>query len=195
MIRPWSWLHPWLLLALTMTLEQASVQALVFADVFRQFAPFVWRALRRLGVAESDVEDVCQEVFMVVSRKLGTFEGRSALRTWIYGICARTASDYRRRAVRREIATDDVPVGGVDARQHEALVEKEARKTLDGILDRLDDDKRAVFVLYEIEELTMAEVAEAVGCPLQTAYSRLHAARKMVEGAVVRAGAEGGAHG
>src|SRR5207302_10408961 len=74
------------------------------SEVFRQYAPFVWRALRRLGVPESDVEDVCQEVFVVVHRKLGDFEGRSSLRTWIYGICTRTASDYRRSGrVRREI--------------------------------------------------------------------------------------------
>lgn len=155
------------------------------ADVFRDHAPFVWRALRRLGVREADVEDVCQEVFVVVHRKLGDFEGRSSLRTWIYGICARTASDYRRSArVRREVVTDAPPDTATDARQHEVLAMRQARVKLDRILDRLDDDKRAVFVLYEIEELTMNEVAEALGCPLQTAYSRLHAARKIVEAAV-----------
>jgi RNA polymerase sigma-70 factor (ECF subfamily) len=165
----------------------APAQVPAFAEVFRQYAPFVWRALRRLGVAEADVEDVCQEVFMVVARKLESFEGRSALRTWIYGISARTASDYRRRAVRREIATAEVPAGGVDGQQDRALMEKEARRALDRILDELDEDKRAVFVLYEIEELGMADVAEALGCPLQTAYSRLHAARRIVEAAFARA--------
>src|SRR5690606_13923988 len=65
-------------------------------EIFRAHAPFAWRALRRLGVAEADVDDVCQDVFMVVHRKLDAFEGRSSMRTWIYGICARTASDYRR---------------------------------------------------------------------------------------------------
>ena len=63
------------------------------AEIFRQYAPFAWRALRRLGVPDADVEDVCQEVFVVVHRKLGDFEGRSSLKTWIYGICPRTASD------------------------------------------------------------------------------------------------------
>ena len=63
-------------------------------QIFREYAPFVWRGLRRLGVPECDVEDVCQEVFVVVHRKLGDFEGRSSLRTWIYGICARTASAF-----------------------------------------------------------------------------------------------------
>ena len=158
------------------------------AEVFREHAPFVWRALRRLGVPESDVDDVTQEVFVVVHRKLADFEGRSSLRTWIYGICARTASDYRRSGrVRREIVTDAPPEAAHDGGQHEALALRQARAQLDRILDTLDDDKRAVFVLYEIEELSMAEVAEALGCPLQTAYSRLHAARKLVEAGVAKA--------
>ena len=155
------------------------------AQIFREYGPFVWRGLRRLGIPESDVEDVCQEVFVVVHRKLGDFEGRSSLRTWIYGICARTASDYRRSGrVRREVVTDTPPDAPQDGGQQDAFALKQARATLDRILDQLDDDKRSVFVLYEIEELTMAEVAEALGCPLQTAYSRLHAARKVVEAGV-----------
>lgn len=163
------------------------------AEIFQQYAPFAWRALRRLGVPECDVEDVCQEVFVVVHRKLGDFEGRSSLRTWIYGICARTASDYRRSGrVRREIVTDAPPDAAHDGGQHEAVALRQARAELDRILDTLDDDKRAVFVLYEIEELTMAEVAEALGCPLQTAYSRLHAARKRVEAGVAQAREQGG---
>jgi RNA polymerase sigma-70 factor (ECF subfamily) len=167
---------------------RAKAELPTLADIFRQHAPFVWRALRRLGVAESDVEDVCQEVFVVVHRRLGDFEGRSSLRTWIYGICTRTASDYRRSGrVRREIVTDAPPDAPQEGAQQDVVALKQARRKLDRILDTLDDDKRAVFVLYEIEELTMAEVAEAVGCPLQTAYSRLHAARKIVEAGVEQA--------
>ena len=166
----------------------AKVEVPPLAEIFREYAPFVWRGLRRLGVPESDVEDVCQEVFVVVHRKLGDFEGRSSLRTWIYGICARTASDYRRSGrVRREVVTDAPPDAPHEGGQHDAVALRQARATLDRILDELDDDKRAVFVLYEIEELTMAEVAEALACPLQTAYSRLHAARKVVEAGVARA--------
>ena len=166
------------------------------AEIFREHAPFVWRGLRRLGIPESDVEDVCQEVFVVVHRKLGEFEGRSSLRTWIYGICARTASDYRRSGrVRREVVTDAPPEISHEGGQHDAVALRQARATLDRILDELDDDKRSVFVLYEIEELTMAEVAEALGCPLQTAYSRLHAARKVVEAGVARAQVSGASAG
>lgn len=157
------------------------------ATLFRDHAPYVWRALRRLGVHEGDVEDVCQEVFLVVLRRQGDFEGRSSVRTWIYGIAVRVASDYRRSArVRREIVTDEVPEGRESAPQVDALALRESAKALDGLLDQLDEGKRAVFVLYEIEQLTIAQVAEAVGCPLQTAYSRLLAARKIVEEGAAR---------
>ena len=155
--------------------------------VFRENLPFVFRALRRLGVAEGDVDDVCQEVFVVVMRKLGEFEGRSQLRTWIYGICVRTASDYRKRAPRRrEVVTESPPeLASVDS-PFDRAAERQARDLLDRLLGELDDDKRAVFVLYEIEELPMSEVAAAVGVPLQTAYSRLYAARRDVAAAVLQ---------
>ena len=153
-----------------------------FAEVFERTAPFVWRALRRLGVREADVPDVCQEVFVVVHRRLADFDGSSALRTWIYGICLRTASQYRRRAPQlREVPDVDAHEQAVLPEQEDSLERRRARDRLDMALQRLDDDKRAVFVLYELEELPMKEVAAALGCPLQTAYSRLHGARREVE--------------
>lgn len=153
-----------------------------FSDVFERTAPFVWRALRRLGVREADVPDVCQEVFVVVHRRLADFDGSSALRTWIYGICLRTASQYRRRAPQlREVPEADAHEQAVLPEQEDSLERRRARDRLDVALQRLDDDKRAVFVLYELEELPMKEVAAALGCPLQTAYSRLHGARREVE--------------
>ncbi len=158
-----------------------------FGEVFREHAPFVWRAMRRLGVRDADVEDLCQEVFVIVHRKLPEFEGRSSMRTWIYGIALRVASDHRRRAhVRREQPTESVPEERRSAPQLRELERERAKALLDAALSELDDDKRAVFVLYEIEQLDMKEVAEAVGCPLQTAYSRLHAARKRVAVAIAR---------
>jgi RNA polymerase sigma-70 factor, ECF subfamily len=153
-----------------------------FPEVFERTAPFVWRALRRLGVREADVPDICQEVFVVVHRRLPDFDGSSALRTWIYGICLRTASQYRRRAPQlREVPEADAREQSVMADQEDVLERRRARDRLDLALEKLDDDKRAVFVLYELEELPMKEVAAALGCPLQTAYSRLHGARREVE--------------
>jgi RNA polymerase sigma-70 factor, ECF subfamily len=150
-------------------------------QVFDEHASYVWRTLRHLGVGEADLEDVCQDVFVAVHRKLDGFEGRSSLRTWIYGIALRVASDYRRRAhVRRELPVADLELDAAEPTQLEDIARGEARRLLLSLLDRLDDDKRAVLVLYELEELGMKEVAEIVGCPLQTAYSRLHAARRLL---------------
>lgn len=149
-------------------------------QLFDEHARYMWRSLRHLGVAEADIEDVCQEVFLTAHRKLPEFAGRSAIRTWLYGICLRLASDYRRRAyVRRERPVSEVPV---DALRHDGTsadhTNAESRATLLALLDQLDQEKRDVVVLYELEGFTMKEVAEIVGCPLQTAYSRLYAGRE-----------------
>jgi len=147
-------------------------------EVFDAHAAYILRSLRHLGVAESDIEDVGQEVFVTVHRKLASFEGRSKLRTWLYGICLRVASDYRRRAhVRRERATADPARDVAEAEGRAPDAQVQARAELRALLEELDEDKRAVVVLYEIEGFSMKEVAEILDCPLQTAYSRLHAAR------------------
>jgi len=158
-----------------------------FDEVFASCAPFVWRALARLGVREADVEDVAQEVFLVVHRRLGTFQGQCAVRTWVYGIALRVASDYRRRPhQRREQLVDETPDGAVPGDQDVAIDRRRDLLWLDRVLDALDDDKRAVFVLFEIEQVPMTEIAAAAGCALPTAYARLYAARKHVEAAARR---------
>lgn len=150
-------------------------------DLFQEHARYVWRCLRHLGVAEPDLEDVCQEVFLTAHRKLADFEGRSTPKTWLYGICLRTASDYRRRAYnRRERATSE-PAALLELRgsqEHDAP--GESRHLVQSLLSQLDPDKRDVLVLYEIEGFTMKEIAEMLGCPVQTAYSRLYAARELL---------------
>lgn len=149
-------------------------------SIFRAEGPYVIRALRYFGVPERELPDVCQEVFVVVHRKLPEFEHRASIRTWLYRICQRAASDYRRRAhVRREHVTGE-PIDSGEVASLDVAETVMARRSLLRALDALDEQKRAVFVLYEIEGLTMKEVAEAVDCPLQTAYSRLHAARKLM---------------
>jgi RNA polymerase sigma-70 factor (ECF subfamily) len=140
-----------------------------------------------MGVREADLDDVSQEVFLVVHRKLAEFEGRSTVRTWLYGICMRVAKDHKNRAhVRRESPVSEPPIEIQGPQQEEAIARAESRFLLQRLLEELDDAKREVFVLYEIEGLGMNEIAEAVGCPLQTAYSRLHAARKIVAEAAKR---------
>lgn len=151
-------------------------------EVFADHAPYVWSLLRRLGVREADAEDVCQEVFVVVHRKLPELLPQVAPRTWLYAIAVRVASDYRRSArVRREQLTATPPEPSVPGEQDAVVEQRQRLAWLDAQLDALDDDKRAVFVLYEIEQVPMQQVAEIVGCPLQTAYARLHAARRRLQ--------------
>jgi RNA polymerase sigma-70 factor (ECF subfamily) len=163
--------------------------AVTFSALYTEHVAFVWRSLRRLGVSDRDLDDVCQEVFVVVHRKLATFDATATMRTWLFGIARRVAADHRKRAhVRRETlaAPSELELSQAGAAQAPPVELQRARAVLDEILDELDEAKRAVFVLFELEEMPMAEVAKAVECPLQTAYSRLAAARKQVEGAVRR---------
>jgi RNA polymerase sigma-70 factor (ECF subfamily) len=149
-----------------------------FPEIFQQHARFLWRTLMNLGVPSHEAQDLCQEVLIIVHRRLPEFAGTS-LRGWLYGICARVASDYRRSArVRREILHGEVPDAGsllhaVD--QHEQSAQ---RKRLMRALERLEQDKRTALVLHDVEELTLAEVSEALGLPLQTVYSRIKSARQ-----------------
>jgi RNA polymerase sigma-70 factor, ECF subfamily len=156
-----------------------------FERLFREFAPYVLRVLPRMGVAQSDLDDVAQEVFFAVHRGLPGFEERSSAKTWIYGICIRTCSNYRQRAHRRREQLVDAPPGGSDAHSPErALVASRALGALDRALAQLPEAQRAVFVLFEIEQLAMNEIAEALGCPKFTAYGRLYAARRAVAAAM-----------
>ena len=156
-----------------------------FRRIFDSQAPAVSRTLRYLGVPEADLMDAAQEVFLVVNRRFGEFEGRSTLSTWIRQICLRVAFTYRRRrGRRREDVLADPPESVVDADQQAGLERREQRALLNRLLDSLDDDQRAVVVLYEIELLPMREVAETVGCPLQTAYSRRKAALERLRDAL-----------
>jgi RNA polymerase sigma-70 factor (ECF subfamily) len=150
-----------------------------FQQIFRSHAAFVWRVLRRFGVAEADLEDVCQEVFLVVHRRLPEFEGRSSLRTWLYEIARRSALAHRRtRPGRREDGPDALDeLAHPDLGAEQRLDRQAALRWLEQALLQLDEDKREAFVLYELEEMTLAEVSEAVGSPINTVHYRVQAAR------------------
>ena len=156
--------------------------AIDFRTLFEEQVDFVWRVLRRYGVPDRDVDDLCQEVFLVVHRKLPEFEGRSSVRTWIYGIAARTAIAARRKAyVRRELLDADVYEHRVEATQHEQADHKRELSLVESVLSTMDVEKREAFVLYELEGMSVAEVANAVGVPENTALYRLHRAREELE--------------
>jgi RNA polymerase sigma-70 factor, ECF subfamily len=159
-------------------------------EIYRAHFGFVWAVLRRLGVPERDLEDVAQDVFVVVHRRLAEFEGRAATRTWLYAIAVRVAWNHARRRRVREPAAETsgsrliAPALGSDPEEH--AVRNEAACVLDDLLGRLDEDKRAVFVLSEIEGLTAVEIAAIVGTNPRTVYSRLRAARDRVHGDLAR---------
>lgn len=153
-----------------------------FEQLFRSLAPYVLRVLPRLGVAPRDVEDVAQDVFWCVHRGLPSFEHRSSLKTWVYGICIRRASNYRDRAHRRYEQLRDV----VDERIEtvtpgRALESRRELERLDAALAELTAAQRAAFVLHEIEGLSVLEVAETLGCSKFTVYARIYAARARVQ--------------
>ena len=158
-------------------------------DVYDAHFDFIWRSARRMGVAEASADDVVQEVFLVVHRRLADFEGRSSVKTWLFGILVRVVSDHRRR-LRRKGGLDPLP-DGLAAEPHASCpaekVETLAKvRLLHALLDQLDQDKRAVFVLAELEEMTAPEIAEALSIKLNTVYSRLRAARKKFDAALQR---------
>ena len=153
------------------------------AAVYEEHAVFVWRSLRLLGVAPDSLDDAVQEVFLVVHRRLGEFQGRSSVRTWLYAIARRVARNVRRAAGRRgsqeSIGADDADMRPADPRE---LAEKaEAGRLLLDVLGHLTDDQREVFLLVEVEEMSVPEAAEALGMNLNTCYSRLRAARRRFE--------------
>jgi RNA polymerase sigma-70 factor (ECF subfamily) len=164
-----------------------------FRQIFDQHAVTVGRTLRYLGVAEADLMDAAQEVFLVVDRRYAEFEGRASVSTWIHEICVRVAmSSRRRQRRRREEVVADAPDVEVAAEQDARIAARQDRDLLRDLLASLDETARQIVVLHEIEGLPMREVAEIVGCPLQTAYSRCKSAleKMRVELARARGGRE-----
>ena len=148
-----------------------------FDACYREHFAFVWRLVGAFGVEPGARDDLVQETFLVVRRRLGSFQPDRPMRAWIAGIARRVVSHHRRardRAARREAgwsytASDD-PEATLERADAVALIES--------FLDELDHDKREVFVLMEIEELSAREVATIVGVGAPTVYSRLREARR-----------------
>ena len=164
-----------------------------FDAVYEAHLDFVWRTVRRMGVRPADTDDVVQEVFFVVHRRLAEFEGRAQLKTWVFKILVHVVRHYWRTHQRKpgDHAADDLAELQTLAADHEesptARLERvEALRVLDGLLARLDEDKREVFVLAEIEQMTAAEIAEIVEANVNTVSSRLRAARQEFEKALLR---------
>ena len=160
-------------------------------EVYEEHGPFVCRSLRQLGVPEADLDDLLQEVFLVVYQRLGDYEERGRARSWLYSICTRVARSQRRKLMRRREGSADLLVDEpIPASQLERLEEREALVLGQRLLSKLSPQQREVFWLYEVEDMPMSEVAQALNCPLQTAYSRLHKARERILAELARGGAD-----
>lgn len=148
---------------------------------------FVWRSLRRFGLSPADADDAAQQVFLVFSSKLPSIEP-GAERAFLFGTAFRIASRARRSRQRRredlEESFDVLIASGLDPEQ--ALEQRQASELLNIVLETLPDDLRAAFILHEIEQLTMLEIAELLSVPQGTVASRLRRAREQYDAAIVR---------
>jgi RNA polymerase sigma-70 factor, ECF subfamily len=161
--------------------------------VHKRHGEFVWRTLHRMGVRAPHVEDVYQEVFLVVHRRLHTFHGQCALTTWLYEICFRVAAGYRRKAhfKREELVPDwsemdgSLPGPAAASPERQLQAARQVRQ-LEHLLDELPLEYRVVFVMFELEGMSSEQIAESVGAPLGTVYSRLYRARKRFARALAR---------
>jgi RNA polymerase sigma-70 factor, ECF subfamily len=160
----------------------ARTDTLKFEDVYAAHFGFVWRSLRLLGVSSESLPDVAQEVFGVVYRRLGEFEGRSALATWIFAIARRVAANHHRK--QRHLASVEPLSGSEPSRDPTPLALMEAARAAEALVvfsETLDEERRALFVLALIEEVPVPELVEPLGLPLNTLYSRIRALRKALE--------------
>lgn len=166
--------------------QTSRAHTLSFDQVYEEHFDFVWRSVRRLGLPDSAADDAVQDVFVVVCRRLSTFEQRSSVRTWLFGITLRVVRGHRRRDRRKP--TEALPETLVSRTPDpQAASERtEALSVLDRILDQMDEDKREVFVMAELEQMTAPEIVSATGSKLNTVYSRLRAARNIFEAGVKR---------
>jgi RNA polymerase sigma-70 factor (ECF subfamily) len=170
--------------------------SLDFEQVYEAHFDFVWRSLRLLGVRDEALEDAAQDTFSVVSRQLPRFEGRSALRTWLFAILQRVAANHRRRRRRKQQPLTPLSDAAGDEPTPLAHAEAaEAARVVERFCDALEPDRRALFVLAVIEDLPAAEVAEALGVPITKVYSRVHALREGLKRVLAERGGDDGCAG
>lgn len=164
-----------------------------FAHFFRAHCSYVWCSLRRLGVQEADLEDQAHETFLAIYRHRASFDASRPLRPWVFGFALRIASDYRKNSWQKR-RSSDAPRDEPDTKSlPDELVAQRQRQAL--VIEALEDialDRRAVFVMHEIDGEPIPVVAEALAIPLNTAYSRLRLARADFDAALRRLRAKRG---
>jgi RNA polymerase sigma-70 factor, ECF subfamily len=160
---------------------EAGCQPVSLEAVYREHFSATWRVLRRLGVEQAQLDDATQDVFLVVHKKLDSFDAQAPLRSWIFGIAVRIASEYRRRGKRARTEPLDEAMADVAPSPAKLSELQESVRLLHEVLSTLDEKKRSVFVLAELEQLSVPEIARVLGENLNTVYSRVRSARKEFE--------------
>jgi RNA polymerase sigma-70 factor (ECF subfamily) len=156
-----------------------------FDAIYEEHFDFVWRSARRRGVTDASIDDVVQDVFLVVHRRLGDYDGRASIRAWLFGIVGRVVADHHRSFRRKEARCEPHPVDAngeelsMSARPTpcEEAENDEALRLVVSLLDQLDTDKRELLVLAKIEQMSVPEIAQCFGQNVNTVYTRLRAAR------------------
>jgi len=151
-----------------------------FDELYGNYFDFVWRTVRRFGVPPAQLEDAVQDVFVVVHRRLPDYEPRHSPKSWLYAIAHRVASDHRRTQRRKGGGlpiSDSIPAPSLDG-PLEGAVRRESGDIVLGFLETLDDARREVFVLAELEQMSAPEISDLVKANTSTVYSRLRSARQ-----------------
>ncbi len=159
--------------------------------MYAEHVAMVWSGLRRLGVPESNIEDAVQDVFLVAHRRMADFEGRSSIKTWLYGIVLRVAKDYRRTQARHTQRVErlaEVLSTNPDSAQTpiKEAERREANRALHAILAQLDEDHREVLVMVELEDFSVKEAAAVLNLHVRACQRRLRAAHAAFEKKLAR---------
>ena len=158
-----------------------------FRTIFEEQFSYVWNSLRHFGAREGELEDLAHEVFLRVHERFDEYDPSRPLRPWLFAFAFRVASAHRRLARHRAevLAPGPDPIDAA-TRADEVMIRREDRSLALAALEAIDIDRRAVFLLHEIDEVPIPEVAAALGIPTATAYSRLRLARQDLNAAVKR---------
>jgi RNA polymerase sigma-70 factor, ECF subfamily len=156
-----------------------------FEELFAEYAGYVHATFQRLGVRRSEADDLTQELFITIYDALDTYDAARPVKPWLFAFCRNAAANHRRLARHRRLeAQNDDCHRSEEHDPEEAAMASEARSLLERAMDVLSDDHREVFVLHDIDGASGPEIAEALGIPLNTAYSRIRLARRGVEAAL-----------
>jgi RNA polymerase sigma-70 factor (ECF subfamily) len=163
----------------TDSVELTPAQGERYHALYREHFDFVFRNLRRLGVRAASIDDALQDVYVVVLRRIADLQEGTHDKAWLFAIALRIAGNYRRSQQRRGefVPLEAVPLSAAEVGPFELAARAEARRLLHEFLATLDDNRRAVFIMTELEQMTAPEIAQTLAANVNTVYSWLRSAR------------------